>query len=296
MSRINFDLQQLQAFVAVADRAGFRAAAEDLHLSPAALSRRIDRLEQLLGARLFERTTRAVQLTRAGEAFLPRARLALDDLEAAVLGIHEIAARHAGRVSVACIPTIATTRMPGAIDGFSRRMPLVKVRLMDGGMDEVAAAVRTGEADFGLGFSGVSDPGLAFEPLVEDHYVLAIRRDHPLARKRAPTLALFAQERWLAVARTSGNRRLLDAALDVTGRPPVAWLEVGHVSTLLAMVEAGLGVGLVPALAVPQRHPVLKGLRLDDVGLRRHLGVLSLAEGQLTPLARRFLDHLRQSW
>lgn len=294
--RINFDLQQLQAFVAVADRSGFRAAAEDLHLSPAALSRRVDRLEQLLGARLFERTTRDVRLTRVGESFLSRARLALDDLEAAVLGVHEIAARHAGRISIACVPTVATARMPQLIEGFSRRLPQVRVRLMDGGMDEVAAAVRTGEADFGLGFSGVTDPALNFEPLLEERYVLAVRRDHPLARKRSPNLAMFSGERWVAVARTSGNRRLIDAGLGVDQRPPPAWLEVGHVSALLAMVEAGLGVGLVPELALPARDPRLKGLRLTDVPLTRSMGVLTLAGATPSPLAQRFLSHLRAVW
>ncbi len=294
--RINFDLQQLQAFVAVADRSGFRAAAEDLHLSPAALSRRVDRLEQLLGARLFERTTRDVRLTRVGESFLSRARLALDDLEAAVLGVHEIAARHAGRISIACVPTVATARMPQLIEGFSRRLPQVRVRLMDGGMDEVAAAVRTGEADFGLGFSGVTDPALNFEPLLEERYVLAVRRDHPLARKRSPNLAMFSGERWVAVARTSGNRRLLDAGLGADQRPPPAWLEVGHVSALLAMVEAGLGVGLVPELALPVRDPRLKGLHLADVPLTRRMGVLTLAGATPSPLAQRFLSHLRTAW
>lgn len=296
MPRINFDLQQLQAFVAVADRSGFRAAAEDLHLSPAALSRRVDRLEQLLGARLFERTTRDVRLTRVGESFLSRPRLALDDLEAAVLGVHEIAARHAGRISIACVPTVATARMPQLIEGFSRRLPQVRVRLMDGGMDEVAAAVRTGEADLGLGFSGVTDPALNFEPLLEERYVLAVRRDHPLARKRSPSLAMFAGERWVAVARTSGNRRLIDAGLGSDQRPPPAWLEVGHVSALLAMVEAGLGIGLVPELAMHPRHTTLKGLRLTDVPLTRRMGALTLAGATPSPLAQRFLAHLRSAW
>ena len=77
MSRINFDLQQLQAFVAVAERGSFRAAADHIHLSAPALSRRIDKLETILGARLFNRTTRSVELTAMGRVFLERARAAL---------------------------------------------------------------------------------------------------------------------------------------------------------------------------------------------------------------------------
>ena len=87
MGRINFDLQELQAFVAVAERASFRAAAEDLHLSQPALSRRVDKLEAQLGAKLLERTTRRVSLTNIGRVFLERARTAIDELESAVLSI-----------------------------------------------------------------------------------------------------------------------------------------------------------------------------------------------------------------
>jgi len=104
MARINFDLQQLQAFLAVAERNSFRAAAEAIHLSPPALSRRIDKLETILGVKLFNRTTREVELTSLGRVFLERARTALDDLEAAMLGISEVSATRSGSVSVACVP------------------------------------------------------------------------------------------------------------------------------------------------------------------------------------------------
>jgi DNA-binding transcriptional LysR family regulator len=293
VQRINFDLQQLQAFVAVADRQGFRAAAGDMHLSPAALSRRVDRLEQLLGARLFQRTTRDVRLTRVGEAFLSRARAALDDLEAAVLGINEISARHAGRVTVACVPSAANTLMPAAIVAFSKQMPHVRIRVMDEGMNEVAAAVQSGEADFGLGFRAEPDAGLRFEAIRDDPYVLALRRDHPLARKRRLTLADLRNERWLSVARTSRNRQVLDAYFSEAVQPPPPWLEVSHVATLLAMVEAGLGIGMVPSMALDGAHAVLKGVRLADVHPSRGVGLLSLEGTRIKPVAQRFYDQLK---
>lgn len=290
--RINFDLQQLQAFVAVADRQGFRAAAQDIHLSPAALSRRIDRLEQLLGARLFQRTTRDVRLTRVGEAFLSRARAALDDLEAAVLGIHEISSRHAGRVTVACVPSGADTFMPRAIATFARQMPHVRIRVMDEGMNEVAAAVQSGEADFGFGFRAAPEAGLHFDALWDDPYVLALRRDHPLARRRRIVLADLAAERWVSVARTSGNRQLLDDYFSEAHRLPAPWLEVSHVATLLAMVEAGLGVGMVPSMALGRGHAGLKGMVVQDARPARQMGLLRLEGARLKPVAQRLHDHL----
>jgi DNA-binding transcriptional LysR family regulator len=294
VSRINFDLQQLQAFVAVADKGSFRAAADHLHLSAPALGRRVEKLEDLLGARLFTRSTREVRLTRVGEAFLERARAALDDLESAVLGIHEISARHAGRVTVACPPTAAVTFMPQAIQAFCAQMPHVRIRVIDEGMNEVAAAVVSGEADFAIGFPGAPDADLDFEPLWRDPYVLAIRRDHPLAHKRRLRLADVAGEPWLSVARTSRNRQVLDHYFSTAGTSPQPWLEVGHVATLLAMIEAGLGVGIVPSTAVPRGHRAIAGVRLDDLDLHREIGLLTLQSRRLTPIAQRFYDHLRK--
>jgi len=295
VSRINFDLQQLQAFVAVAEKGSFRAAADHIHLSAPALGRRIERLEELLGARLFQRSTRNVRLTRVGEAFLERARGALDDLESAVLGIHEISARHAGRVTIACLPTAAVTLMPPAIRSFCQVMPRVRIRVMDEGMNEVAAAVVSGEADFAFGFADGPDTALKFEPLWRDPYVLAVRRDSALARKRGLKLADAAGQPWLSVARTSRNRQLLDDYFAAGGRSPQPWLEVSHVATLLAMVENGLGVGLVPLIAIPRDHPAVTAAVLHDVDLVRQVGLLMPEGRRLTPVAQRFYDHLKTS-
>jgi DNA-binding transcriptional LysR family regulator len=293
VERINFDLQQLQAFVAVADKGSFRAAAEHIHLSAPALGRRVGKLEEILGARLFTRSTRDVRLTRVGDAFLERARAALDDLESAVLGIHEISARHAGRVSIACVPSAATSFMPRAIQSFCEKMPRVRIRVIDEGMNEVAAAVVTGEADFAFGFNGSADAPLDFEPLWHDPYVLALRRDDPLARRRTLKVADLGSHAWVSVAHTSRNRQVLDQYFGARGRAPQAWLEVAHVTTLLAMVEAGLGVGIVPSLAIPQGHPNVVGVKLGDVEAMRQIGLLTLEGRRLTPVAQRFYDHLR---
>lgn len=293
MARINFDLQQLQAFIAVADKGSFRAAAEHLHLSAPALGRRVGKLEDILGARLFTRSTRDVSLTRVGEAFLERARAALDDLESAVLGIHEISARHAGRVSIACVPSVATTFMPLAIRSFREKMPHVRIRVIDEGMNEAAAAVVSGEADFAFGFPGTGDTPLAFEPLWRDPYVLALPRDHPFARRRSLKVADVRSQPWVSVAHTSRNRQVLDESFADRARPPQAWLEVAHVTTLQAMVEAGLGIGIVPSLALPQGRAGIVGVRLADLEATRHIGLLTLEGRRLTPVAERLYDHLR---
>ncbi|WYX35282.1 LysR family transcriptional regulator [Achromobacter xylosoxidans] len=139
--------------MAVAERASFRAAAEDLNLSQPALSRRIDKLEDLLGARLLERTTRRVALTHVGRIFLERARGAIDELERAVLSIGDLAAQRGGLVTVACVPSVAYYFLPAIIHDYAARFPRIRVRIIDETAHTVLNSVVTGRADFGISFS-----------------------------------------------------------------------------------------------------------------------------------------------
>jgi DNA-binding transcriptional LysR family regulator len=293
MARINFDLQQLEAFVAVAERGSFRAAAENIHLSAPALSRRIDKLETLLGARLFNRTTREVELTPLGRVFLERARAALDDLESAMLGISDIAASRSGRVTVACVPSAAIHFLPAVVRSFSERYPLIRIRVMDEASSQVLASVVSGESDFGISFMGSQLPGVEFDPIHTDPFVLALPRTHPLAARKTLAWSELKTERLIAVARSSGNRQLLDDALAKAGVNPSYRFEVSHIATLLGMVDAGLGLAAVPRMALPASHPTLIGVALRKPAISRELGLATRRGAALRAPARMFHDHLR---
>lgn len=296
MARINFDLQQLQAFVAVADRGSFRAAADHIHLSAPALSRRIDKLETILGARLFNRTTRAVELTPLGRVFLDRARAALDDLESAILGMADISASRSGRVTVACVPSAAIHFLPLVLSSFSERYPLIRIRVRDDAADQALTSVISGESDFGISFLGSQVPGVDFDPIHTDPFVLAMPREHPLAKRKSVTWAAVEGERMIAVARSSGNRQLLDDALAKAGVNPVYRFEVSHIGTLLGMVEAGLGLAAVPRLALPLAHPTLVGVALRQPSVSRLLGITTRHGVTLPAPAKMFHDHLRKAF
>ncbi|MBL8383959.1 MAG: LysR family transcriptional regulator [Burkholderiales bacterium] len=294
---MNFDLQQLAAFIAVAERGSFRAAAEAIHLSPPALSRRIERLEASLGIRLFHRTTREVELTGLGRTFLERARAAFDDLAAATLGITEIGARQSGRVTIGCVPSAAFYFLPSVIRPFTEQYPELRLRIIDENDAEVARAVIAGEADFGIGFLGSRVPELDFEPLRVDAFVLAVRRDHALAGRAEVRWTDLAGMRLLAPSRASGNRQLLDDALSRAGLRPVFAVEVNRVSTQLGMVEAGLGVGVVPGLTLPaSAHLALVGIPLVGPSVTRTLGILSRHGARLHPAAQILHGHLRAAF
>ena len=295
VARINFDLSELQAFIAVAERGSFRAAAEDIHLSAPALSRRIERLETSLGVRLFERTTRKVGLTSLGRVFLERARAALDDLESAMLGIADIATTRSGRVTVACVPSAATHFLPMVVRSFAARYPGVRLRIVDESLNQVLSSVVSGESDFGISFMNARVPEVDFEPIHSDPFVLAVPRTHALARRRVVTWADLGSERLIAAARSSGNRQLIDDALARAGLQPAIALEVGHIATLLGMVDAGLGVAVVPRLALPARHASLVGITLRQPAVSRSLGVVTRRGDALKPAAEVFRTHLRAS-
>jgi DNA-binding transcriptional LysR family regulator len=284
---MKFNLSDLEAFVAVADLASFRRAAEAVHLSQPALSRRVGKLEEALGVRLFDRTTRTVSLTAVGREFAGKARSLLDELEHSLLALGDVAATRAGEVTVACVPSAVYYYLPAVIRRYHERFPRVRVRIIDDSANTVLAAVTRGEADFGLNFIGTQDPDIDFEPILREPFVAACRRDHPLARKRHVTWAELGAHDFMTVSKTSGNRLLIDLALAELAERPRWFYEVRHVSTLLGLVEAGLGVAAVPRLAMPPAgHATLVTVPLVAPVVTRTLGLIRRHGRTLSPAAR----------
>jgi DNA-binding transcriptional LysR family regulator len=288
---INFDLNDLLAFRAVAELSNFRKAAESVHLSQPAFSRRIDKLEQALGVQLLERTTRRVMLTAVGRDFERKVRQLLDELDSTLLGIRGVAATRMGEVTVACVPSTVYYYLSQVIRRYHEVCPKVRVKVFDAGANDVLAAVSRGEADFGIDFIGAQEGELEFRSLVEERFVAACRRDHPLARHRRVSWAELASFDYISVSRRSGNRVLLDQALaGVHGRPQSIY-ETEHVTTMLGLVEAGLGVAAVPSMAMPgPDHPLLVSVPLVDPVVTRKVGLIRRRGRSLSPAAQQLYD------
>jgi len=294
--RINYDILDLQAFVAVAERASFRHAAADVFLSQSALSRRIDKLEESLGVKLFERTTRRVHLTNVGETFLVNVRTALGGLEDAVLGIADLAAHRTGTVTCACVPSAVWHFLPEVLKQFSASYPRIRVRIHDESAQDVLNLVLSGEADFGINFAGAENPEIDFVPIHVESYVLAMRHDHPLAGRAEVIWKDTVDERYISVAKSSGNRSVIDAALAGIEKHPVIFCEVNHVSGVLALVEAGIGVAAVPGLSVlPGRQDGIVGVPLINPQIKRTLGLISKRDHSMAPAARTLFEMLTEA-
>lgn len=296
--RINFDVAELAAFVAVAERLNFRAASEALFISPSALSRRIDRLEEALGLRLFERTTRRVALTEDGRHFLAHASDALASLQNAISDVSERAVRRTGVVTIACIPSVANHLLPTVLSTFASHHPHTRLRMLDQSAPLVLQAVSEGTADFGINFLGAQDPTIDFTAVVNERYVLAVPAGHRLARQRAVGWEELVDERFVSLASGSGNRMLLDNAMAQAKARPVAHVEANHVEGAMALVRTGLGVSAIPGLALAGTSSKdLVGIPLVRPAVSRTLGLIARKGHQLAPqpaeLARLLMQSLR---
>lgn len=288
---MNFDLGDLRAFLAVSDLGSFRAAAEILHISQSALSRRVDKLEAALGVQLFIRTTRKIELTTTGRTFIHKARNVMLELEGALLGMQDIAGRLSGEVTLACVPSAVGYFLPSVFDAYHQHYPGIRIRVLDESSSDVLLAVTRGDADFGVTYIGTQEADIHFQPLIEEAFVLACPSSHPLANSKTVTWKDISQHSYIALAQGSGNRFLIDQALAQSQERPRWYCEVNHVPALVSLVAAGLGIGVVPRMALPpDNHEGLTAIPLIEPTVTRKLGLISRRGRQLPAAAQLLYD------
>jgi len=283
-------IADLRAFVTVAEQQSFAAAAKVLHLSQPALSRRISHLEELLGVRLFDRTTRSVELTLLGARFRAEIRSLIDGMDRSVASLQDAAELESGDVTIGCVFSAVHHFLPSVIRSFRAQHPHVLVRIIEEGADEVLASVKQGEADFALNYIGMQDPDVDFTPLLKEPYVLACHVSHPLARRRSVRWEELADYPLARVSHASRNRLLIDQALAELPPLPRPVCEVRHVSTLIGLVENNLGVAVVPRLTLPPSATTVVGVKLEKPEISRTIGIIRRSGRSLSPAAAAFSE------
>lgn len=294
--RINIETAELQAFIAVARQSSFRAAAEGLFITAPALSRRIENLEEALQERLFDRTTRRVSLTPAGELFLVHAQAVMDELELAVKSVEQGMAHRRHHVTVACVPSVANNLLPLVLKPYARTHANVRVRIIDESAAHVLESVRKGEADFGVNFIGAQEAEIDFEELARERYLAVMPAHHPLAAHSTLHWKALAGEKLVSLSSSSGNRSLIDNAFSRVPQRPMIQYETNHVASAISLVAAGLGVALLPELAL--RNAPYKGIvarPLTSPALSRAMGLITLKGRVLKPAAATLAQALRDA-
>jgi DNA-binding transcriptional LysR family regulator len=281
----------------VVELGSFREAAYALNISQPALSRRIQKLEEILRVQLLDRTTRQVSLSMVGRVFFPRARHLVGELDSSLLSVREIAERVTGHISVACLPTATFHFLPEVLNDFGREFPRVRVRIRDQGANAVLKCVLQGEADLGINLLGLDEPEVKFEPLLKEPFLLVCTHDHPLAQQDEVRWQDLLPYRLIMASRDSGNRLLIDQSLASLDTRPHPIYEVQHLTTALGMVEGGLGVAVMPQMTLPrQPHHLLVGKRLVDPVIEREVGIITRRGSTLSPAAAEFYRILKQKW
>lgn len=248
---MNYSLRQLKVFITVAQVKSFSRAGERIGLSQSAVSHSVKELEHHTGVRLLDRTTREVVLTEAGQQLALRLERLLDELNSTLRDAGRVGQQLSGKVRVAASQTISAHLIPQCIAESHRRYPDIQFVLHDRPQRWVLESILQGDVDFGI----VIDPGpvsdLQCEAILSEPFFLLCHRDDPLAA--LPDIPWQALQGAPLVLQdyASGSRPLIDAALQRNGIVAEIVQEIGHPATLFPMVAAGIGISILPALALP---------------------------------------------
>lgn len=237
---LRVSLRQLHAFIQVAEAGSFVAAAASLHVTPAALSVLIRSLEEELGFVLFERTTRKVALSAAGQQYLPYAQRVLTDMEHAARMAYDLRSGVAGVVRVTSTQGITSAVLPQLFAAFNRRYPDVRLIPLDTGVNEITAAVDRGDAEFAIaphyGIETVGD--LELTSLFSSGLHLVCAPSHPFARKRKVAWSSLVQQTIIYTGRDVGLHAIIEPIL----HPSMSSLTVNNLTTALGLISIGTGV------------------------------------------------------
>jgi DNA-binding transcriptional LysR family regulator len=291
--RTNFDTGDIEAFTAVGATLSFRLAANQLNISPSALSRRIQKLEEQLDTHLLDRTTRHVRLTLAGKQLLARAQEILANVDELVLSLAGASGPRATMITIAAIPSIAHRLLPAALATFRIQHPATRVRIRDLTTNEVVDAVIKGEADFGIASFVQEDAGLDFQPLVRGNMMAVMPPGHGLENRPHILWSELADHTVITTWKGAGIRMVMDVDLAREHERVSPFYEVRQMYTALQFVEAGLGIAPIPSFLLSRRDRAeLRVVPLIDPIVSVDLGAIVPRAQQLRPLARNMLQAL----
>ena len=253
----------LESFVEVARHGNVSRAAEALYLTQPAITARLKSLEHDLGVELFVRTHRGMKLTDAGRAFLPYAERTLATVDEGRQLITHLKLGTSGELLIAAAPAVSTYLLPGILRGFRTTHPHVRLGVRTGHTEEVLDLVLRGEAHIGLG-RPIRHTDVELIPVFEDEMVLVVSARHPFASRGKVRMDELADERLILFDRTSSYHELTSSLFRNAGIVPASTLELDNVEAAKKMVQQGLGIALLPRMALAQelRARSLRPVRL----------------------------------
>lgn len=291
---MNYSLRQLRVFVAVAQQRSFSHAGQQIGLSQSAVSHSIKELEGEMGIRLLDRTTREVILTEAGEQLASRLERLLEELNTTLLDVRSYGQQRSGTVRVAASQTISAHLMPQCLAASQLHFPDIRVMLRDRPQQWVLQSIRNAEVDFGIVIGPLQSDDLECEPILDEPFLLLCRQDDLLATLTDVPWSALNQRQLVLQDYASGSRVLIDDALRQQQVTAEIVQEIGHPTTLYPMVEAGIGISILPALALPlpAGRPLLVRRLVPEIN--RTVMLIRRKNRSLTPAAEAIWQEVRQ--
>ncbi len=286
-------VRQLRAFVAIYHSGHLSAAAEQLSLTQPAVTALLRELEDKLGLRLFDRTTRTLRRTEAATEAIEYAQRVLAELDAMGTSMAELAGSRRGRVRVAATSTVASTLLPPVIRRFQQQFPGVKVVIDDCAPDEFVERILGERVDLGLGTLEAPTPGLVEQVVLRDSLCAVALAGPGFADGRSISWKQLAALPLITVKAGYGVRRRIDQAAAEAGVQLQMAHEVSLLTTAVALAASGLGTAVVPgSMLVRAQYPQLASRRLVRPQVERHTAVIHKQERSLAPAAQAFAQLL----
>jgi len=287
------EIHQLRYFLAVIETGSFTAAADACHVSQPSLSIQIAKLEDEVGGPLLERNRSGARLTSRGLVFQPRATEILAQLAAARRDFEDLDGLRRGEVTLGCLPTTGAYLLPPLLKEFRRRHPELMVRLKEDSSPQLAEALLAGQVDLAFIDEAGLEPGLRSTPLFSEPLLVAVPADHPLAHRGAIAVEALVDEPFVIMKSGHGFRRIVLDYLKSRGIVPRIVYESSGIETVQALVEAGLGVSIVPRMV--RKHPGPAYLDLLPPTPTRTLS-LAAREGVVPSPAAAALEASARAW
>ena len=290
------EIRQLKAFLAISESGTFTAGAERVHITQAAISMQIRQLETELGAKLFVRAPRRVILTEAGEALLARARAILREHDAAVTEIAELAGAQYGRLRIGSASAmVSADPLPKILKELKSRHPRAEIAVTSGTSESLVRQILAGELDMAFVSLPVEARGIQTEALNRDELVAIASPRHKLAKQRVVSAYALAGEKLILGERGGNTRRLIDEFFAAAGVTPTVAMELSRQAAIKRMVEADMGVGIVPLQSVQEETDEGRLVRwwIEGAQINWELGIARLSGGYNSPICQAFI-HLCQ--
>jgi DNA-binding transcriptional LysR family regulator len=289
------DFRDLKYFEVIATEGNLGRAAERLHRTQPALTKCIDRLEEDLGAKLFEKDGRGMRLTTAGEVLVKRTRLMAIMVEETAREMQEYAGGLQGKVRIGCVPTLAEHMMPRVFEQLLLEAPAITVTLTVAMNDNLLASLRDGDLDLVVGPILETDPDIVCEQIAEDTMVVMASENHPVFDGPC-TLARLLDYKWMLPARTVASRQWLDQTFERHGLPrPQVQIEPNVLNAILPILEKTSLLGFVTRFNLVSGRARVREVVLAETQMQRRLGLTYRKNGYLSPAAARIVDILRAS-